>query len=69
MVTSKNSAVGCSVKECADQGFTLVICQYNGLFTSRDTLYAVGKPCSGCADPNVNRKCDTALGGGLCIKP
>ncbi|KIH44703.1 SCP-like protein, partial [Ancylostoma duodenale] len=30
MVSDRNSAIGCSVKECKDKGSTLVICQYNG---------------------------------------
>ncbi|EYB87851.1 hypothetical protein Y032_0256g367 [Ancylostoma ceylanicum] len=41
-----------------------IVVQYK-IFTVRDSLYTVGKPCAGCA--KVNRKCDNALGGGLCI--
>ncbi|KAL6729076.1 hypothetical protein Aduo_000164 [Ancylostoma duodenale] len=63
MVYGTNSAIGCSVKECQDK--TLVICQYNGLFTARDPIYSVGKPCSGCAKWGM--VCEDALGGGLCI--
>ncbi|KIH46627.1 hypothetical protein ANCDUO_23318 [Ancylostoma duodenale] len=66
LTTAKNSFIGCSLKKCDTQGFTVVVCQYNGLFTNGDPFYTVGKPCAGCA--KGGRKCDYALGGGLCIK-
>ncbi|KIH46774.1 SCP-like protein [Ancylostoma duodenale] len=66
MMFSQSLFAGCSVKECKDKGFTLAICQYNQLFTYGDPIYDAGKSCSRCAA--WNRKCDTALGGGLCIK-
>ncbi|RCN42542.1 SCP-like protein [Ancylostoma caninum] len=65
MTTERVSFVGCSVKKCEADGFTLVVCHYFGIFTYGDSLYSVGQPCAGCA--KVNRKCDNALGGGLCI--
>ncbi|RCN47204.1 SCP-like protein [Ancylostoma caninum] len=66
LTTAKNSFLGCSLKKCDAQGFTVFVCQYNGLFTNGDPIYTVGKPCAGCA--KAGRKCDNALGGGLCIK-
>ncbi|EPB71069.1 SCP-like protein [Ancylostoma ceylanicum] len=65
LTTERNAVIGCAVTKCQQKGFTLVICHYNTIFTVRDSLYTVGKPCAGCA--KVNRKCDNALGGGLCI--
>ncbi|RCN47201.1 SCP-like protein [Ancylostoma caninum] len=65
MITDRNSGFGCAISECTAKKYTLVICQYNGLFTSRDPIYTVGKPCSRCA--KFNKKCEDALGGGLCI--
>ncbi|RCN47202.1 SCP-like protein, partial [Ancylostoma caninum] len=65
MMFQSLSFVGCSVKECPTQAFTLVACEYNGLFTAKDPIYQVGKPCSRCPK---GYKCDTALGGGICIK-
>ncbi|RCN42546.1 hypothetical protein ANCCAN_11519 [Ancylostoma caninum] len=65
MITDRNSAFGCGISECKAKSYTLVLCHFNGLFTSRDPIYTVGKPCSRCA--KFNKKCEDALGGGLCI--
>ncbi|KAK6727586.1 hypothetical protein RB195_005337 [Necator americanus] len=63
--------IGCHVQECAKQGFTIAICQYNKVPTEDSPLYAVGNTCSKCSTlnkkPRPHREhpreaCDAVLG-------
>ncbi|KAL6729082.1 hypothetical protein Aduo_000169 [Ancylostoma duodenale] len=41
--------VGCSVKKCLREGFSVAVCQFDGTAPTPDApLYTVGKTCSGC---------------------
>ncbi|RCN29048.1 SCP-like protein [Ancylostoma caninum] len=65
MLNEKVTKVGCSVKVCQAKGFTVAVCQYDASLTTDDTVYTVGKPCKECNA--LGKKCDSTLGGGLCV--
>ncbi|EPB71060.1 SCP-like protein [Ancylostoma ceylanicum] len=56
--------LGCSVKTCLREGFSVAVCEFDGTTPSvGDPLYTVGNTCSGCTA--ANKKCHKALKG-LC---
>ncbi|EPB72814.1 SCP-like protein [Ancylostoma ceylanicum] len=65
MLNEAATKVGCSVKECAAQGFTVAVCQYDVAPITDDPVYTAGKPCKECSA--IQKKCDNTLGGGLCV--
>ncbi|RCN47166.1 SCP-like protein [Ancylostoma caninum] len=49
MVIGDATVVGCSVETCTKEGYSVAVCEFDGTApTDGDSLYTVGKTCSGC---------------------
>ncbi|RCN47198.1 hypothetical protein ANCCAN_06776 [Ancylostoma caninum] len=65
LVIGDATKVGCSVKKCLKEGFSVAVCQFDGTApTPDDPLYTAGKTCSGCRV--TSKTCHKALPG-ICI--
>ncbi|RCN35020.1 SCP-like protein [Ancylostoma caninum] len=64
LVLGDATKLGCSVKMCEPQGFSVAVCEFDGTAPSvDDELYTVGKACSGCS---AGKSCHKDLLG-LCV--
>ncbi|EYB96400.1 hypothetical protein Y032_0151g2847 [Ancylostoma ceylanicum] len=65
MAHDETDKVACAVKNCKQNGDTLVACQYSQPITDGNHIYETGKVCSGCR--KLNTKCSNPQG--LCENP
>ncbi|EPB72330.1 SCP-like protein [Ancylostoma ceylanicum] len=61
LVIGDATKVGCSVKKCQKEGYSVAVCEFDGTAPNiDDSMYAVGKTCSGCPTCHKNLP-------GLCV--
>ncbi|EYC07209.1 hypothetical protein Y032_0071g526 [Ancylostoma ceylanicum] len=67
LANEANTKVGCAVKSCQKQGYTLVACQYDGTLSDDDPIYTTGNLCSKCSTNTANKNCEAESPKALCV--